>query len=194
MDLHEDPITQFRLWFTEVEENGLRFPEACLISTIGTDDYPDGRMVLMKGFDEDGFVFYTNLNSAKGKALRENPRAALTFYWEPFLWQVRIQGDVTLVDDEEADRYFTTRPRGSQLGAWASDQSAPLKSREKLEAKFREYEEQFSGREIPRPPHWGGYRLSPRRMEFWIGRQNRLHDRFLYERYGDGWRCTRLYP
>ncbi len=194
MDLHKNPISQFRFWFSEVEKNGLKFPEACLLSTIEADNFPDGRMVLMKGFDEEGFVFYTNLNSAKGEALRKNPCAALTFYWEPFSWQVRIQGEVTAVSDAEADDYFTTRPKGSQLGAWASDQSAPLKSREELVERVRRYDEKFSGREIPRPPHWGGYRLSPRRMEFWIGREDRLHDRLLYERDGDGWRCGRLYP
>ena len=194
MDLHENPISQFQFWFSEVEESGLKFPEACLLSTIGSDDFPDARMVLMKSFDETGFVFYTNLNSAKGKALKHNPLAALTFYWEPFSWQVRIQGDIAPVSDREADDYFNTRPRGSQLGAWASKQSEPLESREKLEEKFRQYDEKFTGREISRPPHWGGYRVSPHRIEFWIGRDDRLHDRFLYERSGDSWMMKRLYP
>ena len=148
----------------------------------------------MKSFDETGFVFYTNLNSAKGKALKHNPLAALTFYWEPFSWQVRIQGDIAPVSDREADDYFNTRPRGSQLGAWASEQSEPLESREKLEEKFRQYDEKFTGREISRPPHWGGYRVLPHRIEFWIGRDDRLHDRFLYERSGDSWIMKRLYP
>ena len=194
MELHSNPFTQFRLWFREVEKNGLRLPQACLLSTVGPDDVPDGRMVLMKDFDEKGFVFYTNLNSAKGKALRRNPRAALTFYWEPFSWQVRIQGEVSPVSDSTADSYFSTRLRGSQLGAWASQQSEPLTSREELEEKVREYDAQFSGREIPRPPHWGGYNLLPRRIEFWIGRDDRLHDRFLYERSGKSWVVKRLYP
>ncbi len=151
-------------------------------------------MVLMKSFDEKGFVFYTNLNSTKGRALRATSRAALTFYWEALSRQVRIQGNVMPVSNEAADDYFATRPRGSQLGAWASEQSELLESRAKLEEKFQQYDEKFTGCEIPRPPHWGGYRVSPHRIEFWIGRNDRLHDRLLYERNGETWVMQRLYP
>jgi len=194
LKIHRDPLLQFQRWFNEASENGIILPEASCLSTIDENDYPDGRMVLVKSFDQYGFIFYTNTKSRKGKQLQRNLKATLTFYWEPITKQVRIQGDVSQVSDSTADSYFSTRSRGSQLGAWASDQSAPLGSREELEGKFRDYDKKFSGREVPRPPHWSGYRLSPRRMEFWIGRDDRLHDRFLYERFGDLWKTKRLYP
>jgi len=194
MTLHRDPILQFQRWFNEASDNGVVLPEASCLSTMGNSDYPDGRMVLVKSFDRYGFIFYTNAKSEKGKQLQRNCKASLTFYWEPITKQVRIQGDVSQVSNAVADSYFSTRPRGSQLGAWASYQSAHLASREDLEKRFREYDEKFTKREIPRPPHWGGYRLSPRRIEFWRGRDDRLHDRLLYERNGETWVMQRLYP
>tara|TARA_Y100000590_G_scaffold310702_1_gene351018 strand:- start:7491 stop:8081 length:591 start_codon:yes stop_codon:yes gene_type:complete len=193
-NFHTNPFSQFGLWFSEAAKKGLKFPEACFLATIGQENFPEGRMVLMKSFDEKGFVFYTNLNSTKGRALRATSRAALTFYWEALSRQVRIQGNVMPVSNEAADDYFATRPRGSQLGAWASEQSELLESRAKLEEKFQQYDEKFTGCEIPRPPHWGGYRVSPHRIEFWIGRNDRLHDRLLYERNGETWVMQRLYP
>ena len=193
--LLEDPIAQFDEWFREArEESGLQLPEAACLSTVDPDGYPEGRMVLLKGFDVRGFVFYTNLNSRKAESLRHAPRAALTFYWEPLRRQVRIQGDVEEVEEEDADAYFASRPRGRQLGAWASDQSAPVPDRETLEDRFQEAEDRFQGGEIPRPAHWGGLRIRPRVIEFWQEGPARLHDRFRYERDDGGWSRTRLCP
>ncbi len=151
-------------------------------------------MMLLKGFDADGFVFFTNLNSAKARSLKRTPQAALNFYWEKLRRQVRVQGTVQAVSDTEADAYFKTRPRGSQIAAWASEQSRPLTSREFLEKRVKELEKKFEGKEVPRPTFWSGFRLVPARMEFWIERPSRLHDRFLYTRQGDDWTITRLSP
>lgn len=191
-----DPFEQFRLWYADAQEcKEIEMPEACCLSTIDPDGYPNGRIVLMRGFDPRGFVFFTNIRSVKGQSLSQVPRAALTFYWSPLDRQIRIQGDVTLVTEAEADDYFRSRPRISRLGAWASSQSQPLESREVLEARLRQYEEQFAkDADIPRPPYWTGYRVSPRKIEFWIERDYRLHDRFLYTRSDNGWVITRLYP
>lgn len=192
----DDPVAQFGEWFREArEESGLALPEATCLSTVSADGYPDGRMVLLKGFDERGFVFYTNLESRKARDLRRVPRASLTFYWEPLRRQIRIQGDVDPVDEADADAYFASRDRGKQLGAWASDQSAPVEDRATLERRFQEAEERFREvEEIPRPPFWSGFRLRPRALEFWQEGPDRLHDRFHYERTPGGWALTRLCP
>jgi len=164
------------------------------LSTVDAQGWPEGRMVLLKGFDERGFVFYTSIKSAKGKSLAKHRRAALTFYWEPLHRQVRIQGSTRLVSDEEADAYWRTRPRLSQIGAWVSHQSEPLPSNVLLIKEAMKLGLKFMGREVPRPPHWTGYRVKPRAIEFWQGRPNRLHDRFLYTRTAKTWRIQRLYP
>jgi pyridoxamine 5'-phosphate oxidase len=152
------------------------------------------RMVLLRGADERGFVFHTNYESRKARELDENPRAAICVHWHALEEQIRIEGRVERLTDVESDAYFSSRPRGSQLGAWASKQSAPLPSRETLEEEYREIERRYEGRPVPRPPFWGGYRLAPDRIEFWFGRPDRLHDRLLYTRQGEGWTIERLYP
>jgi pyridoxamine 5'-phosphate oxidase len=166
-------------------------------ATLATCDRagrPSARIVLVRGVDARGFVFHTNYNSRKGRELAENPMAALNFYWPTLDEQIRAEGKIERLSAEESDAYFASRPRGSQLGAWASDQSAPLTSRETLEAKFREVETRFGDGPVPRPPFWGGFRLRPDRVEFWYGRPDRLHDRVLYVRDGAAWKIERLYP
>jgi pyridoxamine 5'-phosphate oxidase len=166
-------------------------------ATLATADAagrPSARIVLVRGVDARGFVFHTNYDSRKGRELTENPRAALLFYWPTLDEQIRAEGNVGRLEASESDSYFVTRPRGSQLGAWASTQSAPLPSREALEAKYREVESRFGDGPVPRPPFWGGYRLIPDRVEFWYGRPDRLHDRVLYVRDGAAWTIERLYP
>ncbi len=195
-DLLSSPIRQFARWFNEASEHpGVAFPEAVCLATLGPDETPEARMVLMKSFDERGFVFFTNLGSGKAVALRLHPRAGLVFYWEPLARQVRIRGSVDRVSANEADRYFDTRPRESRLGAWASDQSRELASRSELEARYRTARQRFSRQEVPRPDHWSGFRVVPVAIEFWQEGAFRLHDRFLYELSEDGgWRRRRLYP
>ncbi len=193
--LPPDPMTLFALWFERAErESGLENPNAFLLSTVAADGAPDGRVLLLKGADESGFVFYTNKESTKGRALRHETRAAMTFYWDPLGRQVRVRGETTDVTDEEADAYFESRPLGSRIGAWASRQSQPLDSRNALEEAVRAAEERFAGETVPRPAHWGGYRLVPSSIEFWQAGPFRLHDRMRYDRVADGWRITRLYP
>jgi pyridoxamine 5'-phosphate oxidase len=169
-------------------------PSAVVLATADAEGRPSARVVLLKGFDEHGFVFYTNLQSRKGNELQANPHAALCFYWSPLYQQVRVEGRIEIVSDAEADAYFATRPRGSQIGAWASKQSASLKSRDQLEADFQAVEKKFAGREVPRPPFWSGFRLIPERIEFWESRENRLHDRTVYTRENDEWILEKLYP
>jgi pyridoxamine 5'-phosphate oxidase len=195
-DLSPDPITQFTRWFDEaVAVSDRESAEAMCLSTMGSDGFPDGRMVLLKRWDETGFVFYTNAHSVKGRALDAIPKAALTFHCIPLKRQVRIQGKVARVSHAEADAYFATRARESQIGAWASDQSATLESREALDAKVAEFTKKFEGQAIPRPPHWTGYRVIPTRIEFWQGQKNRLHDRFQYSKTPGGhWAISRLNP
>ena len=164
------------------------------LATANEDGQPSARIVLLKGFDDRGFVFYTNYHSRKGKELSENSRACLLFYWPAVARQVRIEGTVEKVTAEESDRYFSSRPLGSRIGAWASDQSQPVTNREELEKRFAEYSEKF-GEQVPRPPHWGGYRVKPSTIEFWQGRDNRLHDRLLYRLQDNGsWLIERLAP
>ena len=195
-NIDANPIRQFRIWFDQVRASGVS--EQDVISmTLGTaskDGQPSARIVLLKSFDDRGFVFYTNYHSRKGKELSDNPRACLLFYW-PQLWrQVRVEGDVEKVSTAESEAYFQSRPLGSRLGAWASNQSEVVETREVLEARFAELEKRF-GEDVPRPEHWGGYRLKPNSIEFWQGRDNRLHDRLLYRLKEDGsWLIERLGP
>lgn len=194
--LQADPMGQFTTWFEDaVQRSGQNDPNAMCLSTLSPDGLPEGRIVLLKGVDPRGFVFYTNLESAKGRALATHPVAALTFHWDRLARQVRVQGAVESVTDEEADTYYASRPRGSRLGAWASDQSRPLLDRATLEGKVLEMERRFPGDAIPRPPHWSGFRVLPSVMEFWQGRTSRLHDRFVYRRAPAGrWTIERLNP
>lgn len=194
--LQADPMGQFTTWFEDaVQRSGQNDPNAMCLSTLSPDGLPEGRIVLLKGVDPRGFVFYTNLESAKGRALATHPVAALTFHWDRLARQVRVQGAVESVTDEEADTYYASRPRGSRLGAWASDQSRPLLDRATLEGKVLEMERRFPGDAIPRPPHWSGFRVLPSVMEFWQGRTSRLHDRFVYRRAPEGrWTIERLNP
>jgi pyridoxamine 5'-phosphate oxidase len=189
-----DPIARFRYEFERARAVEPHDITAVALATVGPGGAPSVRYVLLKDADERGFVFYTNRESRKGVELESNPSAALAFFWPTLEVQVRVEGRVELVDDSESDAYFRTRPRGSQIGAWASQQSRPLPSREALERAVADLEAAYEGREIPRPPHWGGYRVVPSCIEFWYGRPNRLHDRELFVREGQGWRVERLYP
>jgi pyridoxamine 5'-phosphate oxidase len=169
-------------------------PTAFALATVNEDGQPSVRMLLLKEVDDRGFVFYTNLESRKGGELAKNRRAAMNFHWAPLERQVRIEGRVTLVSDDEADAYFATRERGSQIGAWASRQSRPMERAGDLDVRVAEIEKRFEGRDVPRPPFWSGFRLVPAAIEFWAGKPSRLHDRQLYTREGDGWRVAILYP
>lgn len=181
-----DPIAQFSRWFEDARARaGILLPEAVCLATVGPDGYPEARVVLLKSFGPDGFVFYTNNQSRKGVALARLPRACLNFYWKELDRQVRLVGDAEPVSDAEADAYFASRPRGSRLSAWASRQSAPVADRAELERRVEEFGRKYPG-EVPRPPHWSGWRVRPRELEFWQSRADRLHDRFLYRRLPDG--------
>ncbi len=194
-DLRPDPLAQFRGWFEDALAAGLHEPNAMTLATATPDGKPSARVVLLKGFDERGFVFYTNYEGRKGEELGRNPRAALVFYWGELERQVRIEGRASRVPERESDAYYASRPRGSRLGAWASEQSRPVEGREVLESRLRALEREYEGREVPRPPFWGGYRVEPEAVEFWQGRQNRLHDRIVYRRRGaGGWEIERLQP
>jgi pyridoxamine 5'-phosphate oxidase len=190
----DNPLDRFQEWFREAEEAGVDVPEAMALATADAHGAPSARMVLLKGADEDGFVFYSGYVSRKGGELEQNPRAALLFYWRPLGKQIRVEGAVERVSEATSAAYFATRPRGSQLAAWASHQSRPLASREELERRYAELEREYEGREVPRPPHWGGYRLRPEAIEFWEHRENRLHDRMRYTRAREGWRHELLAP
>jgi pyridoxamine 5'-phosphate oxidase len=177
-----------------VSRDRLPEPTSFALATVGEDGQPAVRILLLKGVDQRGFVFYTNYESRKGRELLAHPRAAMCFHWQPLERQVRVEGSVTPVSDDEADAYFASRPRGSQIGAWASIQSRPIARAGDLEARVREIEQRFEGREVERPPHWSGFRLAPHRIEFWHGKPSRLHERSVYVRDGDGWRTSVLYP
>lgn len=189
-----DPIRLFARWFDEAVEAKVRLPEAMALATATSDGRPSSRMVLLKGFAEDGFVFYTNYESRKAAELDANPRAALTFHWTLLERQVRVEGRVERTAEREATEYFRNRPRESQIGAWASPQSREIESREALEARAAERTDEFAGGAVPLPPFWGGYRVLAERIEFWQGRAGRLHDRLLYERAGTQWTRRRLAP
>lgn len=193
--LATDPIDLFRRWFDEAFASGSRLPDAMTLATATKDGQPSARMVLLKQVDNDGFVFYTNYESAKARELEENPRAALVLYWSGLDRQVRIEGNVERISSEESDEYFRTRPRESQLGALASPQSEVIEGREILERRYAELDQLYSDRPVERPSHWGGYRVVPERIEFWQNRSGRLHDRILYEKQQDGaWTIKRLAP
>jgi pyridoxamine 5'-phosphate oxidase len=194
-DLDPDPIKQFSNWFTAAVEAGIRDVNAMSLATADPKGKPSVRIVLLKGFDQDGFVFFTNYESEKGRHLESNPRAALGFYWIELDRQIRIEGKTERTSREESERYFHSRPTGSQLGAWASRQSEVIDGRRVLEARLAEMTERFPTGSIPLPPHWGGFRLTPDMIEFWQGRPNRLHDRLRYTRQQDAsWRVERLAP
>src|SRR5215216_3053436 len=192
--IDRDPIKQFQLWFNEAIAAGLPMPEAMTLATATPDGKPSARMVLLKQVGHDGFVFFTNYRSAKAEQLDANPYAALVFYWAQLDRQVRVEGSVTRTPPEESREYFRTRPRESQIGAWASAQSQAISSREVLEQRAHELEALYCDREVDCPEHWGGYRLRPEGIEFWKSRVGRLHDRILYERDDSGWSITRLAP
>ena len=194
-DLDPDPHAQFERWFAEAAAAGVRAPEQMALATAGPDAAPSVRMVLLKGHDARGFVFYTNGGSRKAAELAANPRAAAVLYWEPLRRQVRVEGRVEPVGDDEAAAYFATRPRASQVGAWASPQSKALTSRAELDRLVVEAERRFAGEDdLPRPPFWGGYRITPIVIEFWQGQPDRLHDRVRYELDEGSWRRERLAP
>ena len=193
-DVDENPIVQFKKWFEHAVESKVNEPNAMTLATVTKAGKPDARIVLLKGIDENGFQFYTNYLSAKGKELKKSPYASLVFFWHDLERQVRVEGTVTKLDKETSEAYFKSRPRQSQLGAIASPQSQVIENRTMLEAKFNELETQNEGKEIAKPAHWGGFLVKPTRIEFWQGRSSRLHDRINYELLANKWVKTRLAP
>ena len=192
--MNHDPIVRFKELLEQAERGGISLFNAFAFATAGKDLQPTVRMLLLKAVDERGFVFYTNLQSRKAIQLKDNMRASACFWWEPLSRQVRIEGAVELVSDRAADEYFASRPRGSQIGAWASHQSSELSARDELTSAVSSMSARFGDRTIPRPPHWSGYRLVPERVEFWRGQPDRLHERELYTRHENGWKVTLLAP
>ncbi len=194
-DVQKDPISQFSKWWNEAIHANIDEVNAMALATASADGMPDARIVLLKGFDQNGFTFFTNYNSAKGQQLLLNPRATLVFFWKELERQVRISGLVSMASPKVSDEYFNSRPPGSRIGAWASPQSEVIDNREWLEENERKFQEQYAGKTIPRPEHWGGYVVKPVRIEFWQGRPSRLHDRILFELEKTGsWKIERLAP
>ena len=191
---HADPIALFLDWMKQAEEHEPGVPDAMTLATVDARGYPQARMVLVKGADQRGFVFYTNAESSKAEELTANPRAALVFHWKSLRRQVRISGVVEPVSEEEADAYFATRQRGAQIGAWASDQSRIMEGTFELEKRIARYAAKFGIGKVPRPPYWSGYRVVPDEMEFWQDKPFRLHERIVYKHTADGWRTHNLYP
>ncbi|WP_374457436.1 pyridoxamine 5'-phosphate oxidase [Nocardioides sp.] len=194
-DLAADPATMFERWLHDAVAAGLHEPNAMVVATAGADARPSSRMVLLKGFDAEGYVFFTNQASRKGEELAANPRCALLFPWHPLERQVRVDGVAEVLDQARVETYFRSRPRGARIGAWASHQSRPVASRAELAAAYARVQERFGDDdEVPVPPEWGGYRVVPEAVEFWQGRPGRMHDRLVYRREGDGWAVERLAP
>lgn len=193
-EVDPDPIRQFQIWFEQAVSAQLLEPNAMTLATASREGVPSARIVLLKGVDPRGFVFYTNYESRKGRELADNPRAALVFLWNVLERQVRIEGTVERVSDQETNAYFHSRPLESQLGAWASNQSQVIPGRPVLEQRFQAFKQKYQNQEVPRPPHWGGYRVVPHLIEFWQGRPNRLHDRLCYRLEGTRWVIERLAP
>ncbi len=190
----KNPIAQFKIWFDEVVLSKIEEPNAMTLATTSGEGIPNARIVLLKEFDKKSFVFYTNYGSQKGKELEENNAAVLLFFWKELVRQVRIKGNVQKISEEESREYFHSRPTESQLGAWASKQSSNIPNRKFLEDEFNSFKKKFEGKEIPLPPFWGGYRLFPSEIEFWQGRESRLHDRILYRLIENEWKINRLSP
>jgi pyridoxamine 5'-phosphate oxidase len=193
-ELDPNPFGQFRVWWDIAQQANLPEPTAMTLATAGADGGPDARIVLLRGFDERGFTFFTNYDSQKGRELAANPRAALTFFWPTLNRQVRITGAVTKTSRAESEAYFRTRIRGKRIGAWASRQSEVLANREEFERRVAEFDAKFPGEDVPLPPNWGGYRVAPDTFEFWQGHPERLHDRFRYRLEGGAWKIERLSP
>ena len=189
-----DPIDLFGEWFEQAKESGILLPESASLATASRDGVPSSRVVLLKSFAADGFIFFTNYGSRKAREMDENPNASLLLHWVVLQRQIRVEGSVERIGAEVSATYFRTRTRGSQIGAWASRQSEELEDRSALEGKAKEIEQRFKGQDVPFPSFWGGYRLIPERIEFWQGRLNRLHDRLLFTRADGGWAAQRLYP
>ncbi|MBI1273219.1 MAG: pyridoxamine 5'-phosphate oxidase [Alphaproteobacteria bacterium] len=189
-----DPYELFAAWLAEAEKTEPNDPNAMALATVGPDGTPSIRMVLLKGFDQCGFAFFTNRQSRKGEHLERHPKAAVCLHWKSLRRQVRAEGAVEAVSETESDAYFASRPRGSQIGAWASAQSSPLDHRAELEASVAAFEKKFEGKDVPRPPHWGGYRIKPVLIEFWHDRPHRLHERLVYQYKGGNWTTMQMYP
>jgi pyridoxamine 5'-phosphate oxidase len=192
--MSDDPFVRFGEWFARAQNSGFVEPNAMTVATADTNGRPSARTILLRGWDPGGFTFYTNYESRKGSEIAANPHAALLFFWDKLSRQIRIEGPIEKIASEESDAYYRSRPRGHRLGAWVSAQSRLIDSRDELEAKMTEIESRYPGDDVPRPPYWGGYRVRPERFEFWEGRPNRLHDRFVYRRDGELWVVERLAP